>query len=171
MVQRRNSSQCSDRAASAARQRISSGPVRCEAPQASETGKLGGEIRTLVLEVNGSPKSPMLVIVGMILLLTWTFDYALHLAPSSLVNLLLLFASISFVLDFMRERENLRHPRPGWDAMPPKGWFANSVRRVRHKMNASSSGDRAPKSGAVDEVEGDTGGVGTSEVRRNDVTK
>ena len=62
----------------------------------------------------------MLVIVGMILLLTWIFDYALHLAPSSLVNLLLLFASISFVLDFMRERENLRHPRPGWDAMPPQ---------------------------------------------------
>ena len=79
------------------------------------------------------PQSPMLVIVGMILLLTWTFDYALHLAPSSLVNLLLLFATISFVLDFLRERENLRHPRPGWDAMPPKGWFAKSVRRARHK--------------------------------------
>jgi hypothetical protein len=74
----------------------------------------------------------MLVIVGMILLLTWTFDYAFHLAPSSLVNLLLLFATISFVLDFLRERENIRHPRPGWDAMPPKGWFAKSVRRVLH---------------------------------------
>jgi hypothetical protein len=107
--------------------------------------EVGRKIRTLVLEVNGSPKSPMLVIVGMILLLTWTFDYALHLAPSSLVNLLLLFASISFVLDFMRERENLRHPRPGWDAMPPKGWFANAVRRVRHKMNASSWETERPK--------------------------
>jgi hypothetical protein len=87
----------------------------------------------------------MLVIVGMILLLTWTFDYALHLTPSSLVNLLLLFASISFVLDFLRERENLRHPRPGWDAMPPKGWLANLLRRVRHGMSASASESEGPK--------------------------
>jgi hypothetical protein len=85
----------------------------------------------------------MLVIVGMILLLTWIFDHAVHLTPSSLVNLLLLFATISFVLDFLRERENLRHPRPGWDAMPPKGWFAKSVRRVRHK---STDGAKAAPS-------------------------
>jgi hypothetical protein len=90
----------------------------------------------------------MLVIVGMILLLTWTFDYALHLAPSSLVNLLLLFATISFVLDFLRERENLRHPRPGWDAMPPKGWLANSLRRARNKMTVSASESDRPKAGA-----------------------
>ncbi|HXM15831.1 MAG TPA: hypothetical protein VN933_11360 [Candidatus Eremiobacteraceae bacterium] len=77
----------------------------------------------------------MLVIVGMILLLTWIFDHAVHLTPSSLVNLLLLFATISFVLDFLRERENMRHPRPGWDAMPPRGWFSSSVRRMRHKTD------------------------------------
>jgi hypothetical protein len=81
-------------------------------------------------------KLQMLVIVGMILLLTWIFDHAVHLTPSSLVNLLLLFATISFVLDFLRERENMRHPRPGWDAMPPRGWFSSSIRRVRQKVNA-----------------------------------
>jgi hypothetical protein len=86
----------------------------------------------------------MLVIVGMILLLTWTFDYALHLTPSSLVNLLLLFATISFGLDFLRERENLRHPKPGWDAMPPRGWFGSSVRRVRQKMDAGGDGPSGP---------------------------
>ena len=89
----------------------------------------------------------MLVIVGMILLLTWIFDHALHLTPSSLVNLLLLFASISFVLDFLRERENLRHPRPGWDAMPPRGWLRMSMRRVRQKVDGDSgSGSDRPTS-------------------------
>ena len=80
----------------------------------------------------------MLVIVGMILLLTWIIDHAIHLTPSSLVNLLLLFASISFVLDFLRERENIRHPHPGWDAMPPRGWFGSSMRRVRQKMDGGA---------------------------------
>jgi hypothetical protein len=88
----------------------------------------------------------MLVIVGMILLLTWIFDHAVHLTPSSLVNLLLLFATISFVLDFMRERENIRHPRPGWDAMPPRGWFAASMRRIRQKREDGANSDRPPAS-------------------------
>ncbi|HUE44141.1 MAG TPA: hypothetical protein VMP12_11270 [Candidatus Sulfotelmatobacter sp.] len=92
----------------------------------------------------------MLVIVGMILLLTWIFDHALHLTPSSLVNLLLLLASISFVLDFFRERENIRHPRPGWDAMPPRGWLAESIRRVRQKMGGGAS--RARRSDELDRV-------------------
>ena len=85
----------------------------------------------------------MLVIVGMILLLTWIFDHAVHLTAGSEINLLLLFASISFVLDFLRERENIRHPRPGWDAMPPRGWFAASMRRVRQKTDGGSETDRA----------------------------
>ena len=84
----------------------------------------------------------MLVIVGMILLLTWIIDHAIHLTPSSLVDLLLLFATISFVLDFLRERENLRHPKPGWDAMPPKGWFGASMRRARQKKDGASGPDR-----------------------------
>jgi hypothetical protein len=88
----------------------------------------------------------MLVIVGMILLLTWIFDHAVHLTPSSLVNLLLLFASISFVLDFLRERENMRHPRPGWDAMPPRGWFAASLRRARLKKDGGTQSDRTTSS-------------------------
>jgi hypothetical protein len=81
----------------------------------------------------------MLVIVGMILLLTWIIDHAIHLTPSSLVNLLLLFATISFVLDFLRERENIRHPRPGWDAMPPRGWIGTSIRRVWQKKDGAGS--------------------------------
>jgi hypothetical protein len=92
--------------------------------------------------VPGVIGSSMLVIVGMILLLTWIFDHAVHLTPSSLVNLLLLFASISFVLDFVRERENMRHPRPGWDAMPPRGWVRASIRRFRHKAAYGTGPDR-----------------------------
>ena len=100
----------------------------------------------------------MLVIVGMILLLTWIFDHAVHLTPSSLVNLLLLFASISFVLDFLRERENIRHPRPGWDAMPPRGWFAASVRRVRQKMGSEPNRTEEPggEDGVPSAVNGQT---------------
>jgi hypothetical protein len=59
----------------------------------------------------------MLVIVGMILLLTWIFEHAFHLTADSLVNLLLIFASISFALDFIREQE-ITVPRPGWDDRP-----------------------------------------------------
>ena len=89
----------------------------------------------------------MLVIVGMILLLTWILDHALHLAPSSLINLLLLFATISFALDALRERENMRHPKPGWDAMPPRGWFGLSMRRVRQKMDAGAGSEETSDSG------------------------
>jgi hypothetical protein len=82
----------------------------------------------------------MLVIVGMILLLTWIFDHALHLTPSSLVNLLLLFASISLVLDFMRERMNVvQDPRPGWDARPPKNWVGATVRWFRHRVESGAA--------------------------------
>jgi hypothetical protein len=81
----------------------------------------------------------MLVIVGMILLLTWIFDHALHLEPSSLVNLLLLFASISFVLDFLRERMNMGpDPQPGWDARPPKNWFGAMLRWMRQRVDAGA---------------------------------
>ena len=81
----------------------------------------------------------MLVIVGMILLLTWIFDHALHLTPSLLVNLLLLFASISFVLDFMRERMNLgQELRPGWDARPPKNWLGVTVRWFRQRVESGA---------------------------------
>lgn len=112
-------------------------------PQTSINVEGERNVRTSVPKVIGSS---MLVIVGMILLLTWIFDHAVHLTPSSLVNLLLLLASISFVLDFLRERENIRHPRPGWDAMPPRGWFSSSVRRVRQKRDGGTGSDRPASS-------------------------
>lgn len=58
----------------------------------------------------------MLVIVGIILLLAWLFDYAVHLTAGSLVDLLLILATISFALDFLRTREE---NRPRWDHRPP----------------------------------------------------
>jgi hypothetical protein len=89
----------------------------------------------------------------MILLLTWIADHAVHLTPSSVVNLLLLFATISFVLDFLRERENMRHPRPGWDAMPPRGWFGAVGRRVRQMMKAGTGGaERVDRASREDRV-------------------
>ena len=72
----------------------------------------------------------MLVIVGMILLLTWIFERAFHLTADSLV-LLLIFASISFALDFIREQE-ITQPRTGWDHRPqrlPVGSVAGWIRR------------------------------------------
>jgi hypothetical protein len=109
--------------------------------QKSKPAGFGNTMRTRAERSNagtGVIGNSMLVIVGMILLLTWIFDHALHLAPSSLINLLLLFATISFALDALRERENMRHPKPGWDAMPPRGWFGLSMRRVRQKMDAGN---------------------------------
>jgi hypothetical protein len=63
----------------------------------------------------------MLTIIGIIPLLVWLFDYAVHLTVGSLVQLLLLFAAISFGLDFLRSRSsNGRERRPNWDHRPPK---------------------------------------------------
>jgi hypothetical protein len=78
----------------------------------------------------------MLVIIGMILLLTWIFDHAFHLTADSLVNLLLIFASISFALDIVREDE-VMDPRPGWDARPPRFRRGSIGRWFRHRLNPS----------------------------------
>lgn len=78
----------------------------------------------------------MLVIIGMILLLTWIFDHALHLTPDSIVNLLLIFASISFALDYLRERD--AEPRPGWDDLPPKSRLGALVRWIRRGFDSST---------------------------------
>jgi len=91
----------------------------------------------------------MLVLIGMILLLTWIFDHAFHLTADSLVNLLLLFASISFALDFLREREVMM-PRPGWDDRPPKLRFVSLVRWLRHRFHSSSSPIVPPEKPAAD---------------------
>ena len=79
----------------------------------------------------------MLVIIGMILLLTWIFDHAFHLTADSLVNLLLVFASISFALDFFRDREAIE-PRPGWDDRPPRLSIDSLARWVRHRLDPSA---------------------------------
>ncbi|MGA2430987.1 MAG: DUF5670 family protein [Candidatus Acidiferrum sp.] len=78
----------------------------------------------------------MLVIIGMILLLTWIFDHAFHLTADSLINLLLIFASISFALDFVRE-DKVMDPRPGWDARPARFGSGSIARWLRHRLNPS----------------------------------
>jgi hypothetical protein len=91
----------------------------------------------------------MLVIVGMILLLTWIFEHAFHLTADSLMNLLLLFASISFALDFVRERE-VTEIRPGWDDRPRKLGMGNVSRWLRQRRNSSPAAAAARKSAADD---------------------
>jgi Family of unknown function (DUF5670) len=78
----------------------------------------------------------MLVIIGMILLLTWIFEHAFHLTADSLINLLLIFASISFALDFLRERDRTEL-RPGWDDRPPRSRIGSIGRWLRHRLNPS----------------------------------
>ena len=69
----------------------------------------------------------MLVAIGIILLLAWLFDYAIHLTAGSLIDLLLLFAAIAFALDYIRRRSAWDR-RPNWDHRPPKAY--------RRPMNA-----------------------------------
>lgn len=76
----------------------------------------------------------MLVIVGMILLLTWIIEHAFHLTADSLLNLLLLCASISFALDIIRERDR-SELRPGWDDRPPRSRIGSVGRWLRHRLN------------------------------------
>jgi hypothetical protein len=84
----------------------------------------------------------MLVIVGMILLLTWIFERAFHLTADSLV-LLLIFASISFALDFIREQE-ITQPRTGWDH-PPRRLHVGSVARwIGRRLDGPSAPLPAP---------------------------
>jgi hypothetical protein len=91
----------------------------------------------------------VLVFVGIILLLLWLFEYAVHLTAGSLVDLLLIFAAISFGLDFLRERE-AAEPRPGWDHRPPKAHrrrIALATRWVRQRARSlrGPSQDRAAR--------------------------
>jgi hypothetical protein len=80
----------------------------------------------------------MLAIIGMILLLTWIFEHAFHLTADSLVNLLLIFASISFALDFFRETDQTE-PRPGWDNRPPRLRIGSVARSIRRRFDGPSS--------------------------------
>jgi hypothetical protein len=85
----------------------------------------------------------MLVIVGMILLLTWIFEHAFHLTADSLVNLLLIFASISFALDFIREQE-IAEPRAGWDHRPRRLRVGSVPRWFRRRLDGPSAPLPAP---------------------------
>jgi amino acid transporter len=83
----------------------------------------------------------MLVIVGIILLLLWLFDYAVHLTAGSLIDLLLIFATISFALDFLRDRSPSDR-RPDWDHRPPKAHRRRIVlaaRWLRHRVRGFRS--------------------------------
>jgi hypothetical protein len=95
----------------------------------------------------------VLTIIGIILLLVWLFDYAVHLTAGSLVDLLLLFAAISFALDFLRSRSsNGKERRPNWDHRPPteRGrrmtlvvrWLRHRVRSFRSSSERGAHGER-----------------------------
>jgi hypothetical protein len=81
----------------------------------------------------------MIVLIGIILLLAWLFDYAVHLTPGSLIDLLLLFAAISFGLDFFRSR-SIWDRRPSWDHRPQtarRRRLALVSRRIRQRFRSS----------------------------------
>jgi Family of unknown function (DUF5670) len=78
----------------------------------------------------------MLPIIGVILLVLWLLDYAFHLTAGSLVNLLLVFAVVAFVIDFFgRSRSALWEKRSNWDHRPTKArwrWIKFSFRKFAH---------------------------------------
>lgn len=64
----------------------------------------------------------MLPIVGVTLLVLWLLDYAFHLTAGSLVNLLLLFAMLAFIIDFFgRPGAAAWENKANWDHRPTKG--------------------------------------------------
>jgi hypothetical protein len=90
----------------------------------------------------------MLVAIGIILLLAWLFDHAVHLTPGSLIDLLLLFAAIAFTLDYIRRRTAWDR-RPNWDHRPPKAYrrpINGLTRWLRDKSrHADNASPPAPK--------------------------
>jgi hypothetical protein len=85
----------------------------------------------------------MLVLIGMMLLLVWIINYAVPLNAGSLIDLLLLFAAISFGLDYMRRRSALDRPA-NWDHRPPSEFRRRVVltgRKVRGAFGGSGKDD------------------------------
>ena len=83
--------------------------------------------------------SSMLVLIGIILLLVWIIDYAVPLNAGSLIDLLLLFAAISFGLDYLRGRSAMDQ-RPNWDHRPPSAFRRRMTlagRKVRGLIGGS----------------------------------
>src|SRR5262249_5128026 len=72
----------------------------------------------IAVRPSGMIGSSMLVLIGIMLLLVWLINYAVPLNAGSLIDLLLLFAAISFGLDYMRGRSAM-DSRPNWDHRPP----------------------------------------------------
>jgi hypothetical protein len=97
----------------------------------------------------------MIVLIGIILLLAWLFDYAVHLTAGSLIDLLLLFAAISFGLDFFRSR-SIWDRRPNWDHRPRtehRRRLALVSRRIRQRFR-SSRAVSPPQANAQRELRG-----------------
>jgi hypothetical protein len=85
--------------------------------------------------------SSMLVLTGIILLLVWIINYAVPLNAGSLIDLLLLFAAISFGLDYLRGRSALDR-RPNWDHRPPSAFRRRMTlagRKIRNPFGGSSN--------------------------------
>jgi hypothetical protein len=83
--------------------------------------------------------SSMLVVVGIILLLVWLVDQAVPLNAGSLIDLLLLFAAISFGLDYLRRRSK-HDRRPNWDHRPPKEYRRRMTllgRSIKQRLGGS----------------------------------
>jgi hypothetical protein len=88
----------------------------------------------------------MLVVVGIILLLAWIINYAVPLNAGSLIDLLLLFAAISFGLDYLRSRSrsgSKLDARPNWDR-PPKEYqrrITLAGRKIKNVFRSSGDDD------------------------------
>jgi hypothetical protein len=92
----------------------------------------------------------MLVVIGIILLLVWLFDYAVHLTAGSLIDLLLLFAAISFGLDYIGGRSAWDRRR-NWDHRPPKvhrRTLRLASRWLRQRFRGSHRVAAPPKGGS-----------------------
>lgn len=78
----------------------------------------------------------MFPIIGIILLVMWLLDYAFHLTAGSLVNLLLIFAVVAFIIDFFgRPGAAVWEKKANWDHRPTKGrwrWIKFSLRKPMH---------------------------------------
>jgi len=88
----------------------------------------------------------MLVVVGIILLLAWIINYAVPLNAGSLIDLLLLFAAISFGLDYLNSRNrsgSKLDARPNWDR-PPKEYQRRMTlagRKIKNVFRGSGDDD------------------------------
>jgi hypothetical protein len=98
----------------------------------------------IAVRPSGVIGSYMLVLIGMMLLLVWIINYAVPLNAGSLIDLLLLFAAISFGLDYLRNRRSADRRR-GWD-QPPSVMRRKVTLAGRKVRGAFGDGKDAAKS-------------------------